>query len=173
MGKRKAFRGEKRQKGMLNFGKYAAIVAAGVGLAAFAAPQAQAACFMQVPCAHVSMGGWGHSYGMYRPALAYHRVTTYHPVLAYHPVTTYRPVLAYHPVTTYRPAYGYAYRHSYGAAYGYAPRYHIRPLALRIYRPATYAWAAPRIHVIHHVIRPIAAYGYVPHRIHAAYGCGC
>jgi hypothetical protein len=151
---------------MLNFGKYAAIVAAGLGLAAVAAPQAQAACFMQVPCAHVSMGGWGQSFGMYRPAMAYHPVIALRPVLAYHPVMTYRPVLAYHPVTTYRPAYG--------AAYGYAPRYHIRPIAFhRIYRPAAFAWAVPRIHVI----RPIAfgaAYGYVPHRvIHAAFGCGC
>jgi hypothetical protein len=172
---------------MLNFGKYAAIVAAGLGLAAVAAPQAQAACFMQVPCAHVSMGGWGPSFGMYRPAMAYHPVTTLRPVLAYRPVTTYRPVLAYHPVTTYRPAYG--------AAYGYAPRYHIayhriyrpaayawavprvhviRPIAYHIYRPAAYAWAVPRVHVI----RPIAfrAYGYVPRYyrpIRAAYGCVC
>jgi hypothetical protein len=149
------------RKGMLNFGKYAAIVAAGLGLAAVAAPQAQAACFMQVPCAHTSMGGWGQSFGMYRPALAYH------------PVTTYRPVLAYQPVTTYRPAYGYAYRPSFGAAYGYAPRYHIRPIAYHIYRPATFAWAAPRIHYV----RPVAfgaAYGYVPrYRPVRAYGCVC
>jgi hypothetical protein len=154
---------EKRQKGMLNFGKYAAIAAAGLGLAALAAPSAEASC--AVVCGQVSSMGWGNSYGM---------------ATAYRPVTTLRPVVAYRPVTTYH-AVGLAYRPSFGAAYGYAApvRHFYRPIA-RVIRPATYAWVAPRIHhVFHHVFHPVAAYGaaygYAPrlHRINYAYGCGC
>jgi hypothetical protein len=146
---------------MLNFGKYAAIAAAGLGLAALAAPSAEACGFVQTfGCARVSLGGWGHTYGM---------------VTAYRPVMMLRPVLAYKPVTTYRPAYGSAYRPSYGAAYGYAApvRHYYRPIAFRIHRPA-YAWVAPRVHVFHPLPVYGAAYGYVPRpRPVYAYGCGC
>jgi hypothetical protein len=140
---------------MLNFGKYAAIAAAGLGLAALAAPQAEACGFVRTyGCAPVSSQGWGQSFGMYRP------------------VTTYRPVLAYRPVTRYRPVYGYAYRPIYRPAYAYAaPVRYYRPFA-RIYRPATYAWAVPHVRVY----RPVygAAYGYAPRfRTIGAYGCGC
>jgi hypothetical protein len=166
---------------MLNFGKYAAIAAAGLGLAALAAPSAEACGFVQTfGCGQVSSLGWGHSFGMYRPVTAvrtfagYRPVTTVRAFAAYRPVTTYRPVLAYRPVTSYRPVYGYALRTIQRPVYGYAAPVRIyRPaVALRVIRPATYAWAAPRIHVYHPAFG--AAYGYVARpRIYGAYGCGC
>jgi hypothetical protein len=147
---------------MLNFGKYTAIAAAGLGLATLAAPSAEACGFVQTfGCARVSLGGWGHTYGM---------------------ATGYRPVygFAYHrPSYGSCGAYGYAYhRPSYGScgAYGYAaPVRHYRPIAFGIIHRPVFAWAVPRIH---HVYRPFAAYGaaygYVPRpRPVYAYGCGC
>jgi hypothetical protein len=146
---------------MLNFGKYTAIAAAGLGLATLAAPSAEACGFVQTfGCARVSLGGWGHTYGM---------------ATAYRPVRILRPVygLAYHrPSYGGCGAYGYAYRPSYGAcgAYGYAaPVRHYRPLAFRIIHRPVFAWAAPRVHVF----RPLA-FGFVPRpRPVYAYGCGC
>jgi hypothetical protein len=175
---------------MLNFGKYAAIAAAGLGLAALAAPSAEACGFVRTfGCARVSLGGWGHAYGM---ATAYRPVAMLRPVLAFRPVMRYRPVygLAYHRPSYgaygyayHRPscgAYGYAYHQpSYGAcgAYGYAaPVRHYRPIAFRIVHRPVFAWAAPRI--IHRVYHPVAAYGaaygFVPRpRPIYAFGCGC
>lgn len=164
---------------MLNFGKYAAIAAAGLGLAALAAPSAEAHCgFVQTfGCGQVSSLGWGQSFGMYRPVTAYRPVTIYRPVYAY----------AYHRPSygcSYQPSYGYSYQPSYGcarpsygsaygSAYGYAPvRRYYRPIAsFRLYKPATYAWAVPHIRVYHRTYG--AAYGYMPrYRPVHAYGCG-
>jgi hypothetical protein len=114
---------------MLNIAKHAAVAAAGIGLAAMAAPPQAAACF--VPAAY---GCAGAAFGMYRPVI--HRV--YRPVAAF---GMYRPVI-------HRSVYRYAHRPAHRAAYGYAyavPHYRVyRPVAFRIFRPVTYAWAAPR-----------------------------
>jgi hypothetical protein len=167
---------------MLKFGKYAAVAAAGLGLAALAAPSANAAC--AVVCGgQVSSLGWGHTYGM---ATAYRPVTTLRPVLAFRPVyglAYHRPSYGAYGYAYHRPscgACGYAYhRPSYGGgygAYGYAApvRHFIRPIAFRMMRPATYAWAVPHVRVYHPISAFGAAYGFAPRfRTIGAYGCGC
>ena len=177
---------------MLNIAKHAAMAAAGIGLAAMAAPQEATACY--VPVAY---GCGGAAFGMYRPVI--HRV--YRPVAAfgmYRPVIhrVYRPVMAfgmYRPVIhrvhrpiIHRAVYGYAYRPTHRAAYGYAyavPHHRVyRQVAFRTFRPVTYAWAAPRYRYRSYG----AAYGaYMPvRRVYAfvpryrpvfrpAFACGC
>jgi hypothetical protein len=165
---------------MLKFGKYAAVAAAGLGLAALAAPSANAACAVVCP-GQVSSLGWGHTYGM---ATAYRPVTTLRPVLAYRPVfglAYHRPSYGAYGYAYHRPscgAYGYAYHQPScgGGAYGYAApvRHFIRPIAFRMMRPATYAWAVPHVRVYHPISAFGAAYGFAPRfRTIGAFGCGC
>jgi hypothetical protein len=179
-GKRKAFSQEKES--MLNIAKHAAMAAAGIGLAAMAAPPAADACF--VPAAY---GCAGAAFGMYRPVIHRFYGYAYHPAFGY-AVPHYR---VYHPIAfrIFRPV-TYAWATPHYSAYGYAqavPRHRVyHRVAFRIFRPATYAMAAPhysaygyaqavpRYRVYHRVafrvFRPVTYAWAVPHYRYRSYG---